>query len=538
MPAKAQEVMPKGIADYWIIIRRRFWWISITLFVLWLGVWAISWYLPASYQSEALILVEQQKVPESYVASNVTVDLQDRLQSMTQQILSRTRLQTTIDRFHLYPAKKNGRGFSQSADPIELMRQDIKIELVRSPEHAGELTAFKIQYSAGTRELAQQVNEELTSLFIDENLKEQQQQSESTTAFLSTQLSEARSRLQEQESKVQSYKAAHFGDLPSQMQSNVQILSGLQAQLLTTQRDLDIAKQQKLYLESQLQQYESQRAKGNNSDTSLASPDALETKLTDLRLQLAEVRSKYTDKYPDAVALQDKISETEKLKKQSEEELAANQKASKEKTAAEHGTEAAASNPSPTIMQIQSQLKVNQLETENLQKQETDIKAQISSYQARLNLTPRTEQELAEVSRGYEESLSNYNSLLQKQNQSMLATNLQQRQQGEQFRILDPPSLPSKPTSPNHLKLSLIGLILGMLAALSLTALLEITQVRVWQAKDLDKLVPARILVALPHLNTPSEDRRHSLLRFLRIAVTAAMILVILAGNLYAFYRG
>jgi len=538
MPAKAQDANPKGFADYWIIIRRRYWWISLPLFILWLGVWVVSWFLPAVYQSEALILVEQQKVPESYVASNITVNLQDRLQSMTQQILSRTRLQTTIDRFHLYPAKMNVRGFSQSTDPIELMRQDIKIELVRSPEHAGELTAFKIEYSAGTRELAQQVNEELTSLFIDENLKEQQQQSESTTAFLSTQLSDARSRLEEQEAKVQTFKAAHFGDLPSQMQSNVQILSGLQAQLLTTQRDLDIAKQQKLYLESQLQQYESQRARGNNSDTSLASPDALETKLADLRLQLAEVRSKYTDKYPDAIALQGKISEIEKLKKRSEEELASNQKTSKEKTATDHAAEAPSSNPSPTIMQIQSQQKVNQLETENLQKQETDVKAQISSYQARLNLTPRTEQELAEVSRGYEESLSNYNSLLQKQNQSMLATNLQQRQQGEQFRILDPPSLPSKPTSPNHLKLSLIGLILGMLAALSLTALLEITQVRVWQARDLDKLVPARILVALPHLNTPSEDRRHSLVRFLQISVTVAMILLILAGNLYAFYRG
>jgi succinoglycan biosynthesis transport protein ExoP len=538
MPVKAQDGTPKGIADYWIIVRRRFWWISLPLFILWLAVWAVSWYLPASYQSEALILVEQQKVPESYVASNVTVNLQDRLQSMTQQILSRTRLQTTIDRFHLYPAKKNGRSFSQSTDPIELMRQDIKIELVRSPEHAGELTAFKIQYSAGTRELAQQVNEELTSLFIDENLKEQQQQSESTTAFLSTQLSDARTRLEEQEAKVQTFKAGHFGDLPSQMQSNVQILSGLQAQLLTTQRDLDIAKQQKLYLESQLQQYESQRAKGTNSDAPLASPDSLETKLADLRLQLAEVRSKYTDKYPDAIALQEKISETEKLKKRSEDELAASQKASKEKAVANQGTDAPASNPSPTIMQIQSQLKVNQLETENLQKQEMDVKTQISSYQARLNLTPRTEQELAEVSRGYEESLSNYNSLLQKQNQSMLATNLQQRQQGEQFRILDPPSLPSKPTSPNHLKLSLIGLILGILAALSLTALLEVTQVRVWQARDLDKLVPVRILVALPHLNTPSEDRRHSLMRFLRIGVTAAMILVILAGNLYAFYRG
>src|SRR5580700_9826029 len=173
MPAKPKESSPASMGDYWAIIYRRFWWISLTAFICWFGVWAVSWFLPAVYQSDALILVEQQKVPENYVSSNVTINLQDRLQSMTQQILSRTRLQSTIDRFHLYPAEKRMRGLSKEKDPIELMRADIKIDLVRSPEHAGELTAFKIEYEARSPELAQQVNNELTSLFIDENLKEQ-----------------------------------------------------------------------------------------------------------------------------------------------------------------------------------------------------------------------------------------------------------------------------------------------------------------------------------------------------------------------------
>jgi succinoglycan biosynthesis transport protein ExoP len=539
MPAKPQDAISASMADYWNIIHRRFWWISLSIFFCWLGVWAFSWFMPAIYQSDAMILVEQQKVPENYVTSNVTVNLQDRLQSMTQQILSRTRLQTTIDRFHLYPPDKRLHGLAQEKDPIELMRKDIKIDLVRSPEHAGELTAFKIEYSAATPELAQQVNNELTSLFIDENLKEQQQQSESTTAFLSAQLADARTRLEEQEAKVQAYKAAHFGDLPSQVQSNVQILAGLQAQLLTAQRDLDIAKQQKLYLETQLEQYESVRpANRDTAGPAPNSPEAFDAKLNDLRLQLADARSRFSDKYPDVIALQNKIAETEKLKKQSLDEIALIQKANKEKSAASRGMETTAANATPTMMQIQSQLKVNQLETENLQKQEADVKTQISSYQTRLNLTPRTEQELAEVSRGYDESLANYNSLLQKQNQSMLATSLEQRQQGEQFRILDPPSLPTKPTSPNHFKVSLIGLILGVFVGLVLASLLEMTQPRVWQARDLEKIVPARILVALPHLSTPKEDRRSVMVRSLRIAVTAVMVILILFGNLYAFYRG
>jgi polysaccharide chain length determinant protein (PEP-CTERM system associated) len=524
------------MADYWAIFQRRFWWILLPLFLCWLGVWAISWFLPPVYESEALILVEHQKVPENYVASNVSVDLQDRLQSMTQQILSRTRLQTTIDRFHLYPTRKGLGGLTQSTDPIEQMRKDIKIDLVRSPGRA-ELTAFKIQYSAGSPELAQQVNSELTSLFIDENLKAQEQQSESTTGFLNTELTEARAKLEEQEAKVRAFKTSHFGNLPSQMQTNVQILSGLQTQLQSTQRDLDGAKQQKLYLDSLLEQYNSQPGSSVVGDATATQPEAFDKELMDLRLRLADARSKYTEQYPDVVALKDTIAKTEKLKAQVEDEMLAktDKKAGIVAADEDKGTHKI---PSPSMMQIQSQLKVNDLEMTEYQNKEKEIESQISAYQARLNLTPQTEQELADVSRGYEESMSNYNSLLQKQMQSQLATNLEQRQQGEQFGILDPPSLPAKPASPNHLKVSLGGLLVGIALGIGFAALVEMTQRRVWKSADLEGFVPAKVLVAIPHLSTPNEDRFRGAARFGRVAVTAAMIVLIVAGNLYALYRG
>src|SRR4029077_9029913 len=216
----------------------------------------------------------------------VTVNLQDRLQSMTQQILSRTRLQTTIDRFHLYAPDKGLGRLARLADPVEQMRQEIKIELVQSPGHRGELTAFKIEYSAASPELAQQVNSELTSLFIDENLRSQQQLSESTTAFLNSQLADARAKLEKQKVKVRAFKATHFSNLPSQMQSNIQILSGLQGHLQTIQRDLDGARQHKLYLDSLLEGYQSQRVGKGGED--LTSPQELDKELTDLRLRLAK----------------------------------------------------------------------------------------------------------------------------------------------------------------------------------------------------------------------------------------------------------
>ncbi len=210
---EVQDPKAHSLDDYWAMVRRRRWWILLPLSVCWLVVWGVSWLLPATYQSDALILVEQQKVPEQYVVPNVSVSLQERLQSMTQQILSRTRLQATIDLFHLYARDGGLMSKMQSADPVDQMRRDIQIELVSAPGRPGELTAFKIRYSAGSPELAQQVNTQLTTLFIDENLKSQQQLSENTTAFLDGRVADARARLAEQEAKVRAFKATHLGTL-------------------------------------------------------------------------------------------------------------------------------------------------------------------------------------------------------------------------------------------------------------------------------------------------------------------------------------
>ncbi|MGA7622936.1 MAG: GNVR domain-containing protein, partial [Candidatus Acidiferrales bacterium] len=455
--------------------------------------------------------------------------------SMTQQILSRTRLQSTINRFHLYETRR--RIFSQSEDAVEQMRKDITIQLVEAPGRPGELTAFKIRYSAGTPQLAQQVNSELTSLFIDENLRSQQQLSESTTAFLQSQLADARTKLEEQEAKVREFKASHFGDLPSQVETNVQILSGLQAQLQSIQRDLDAANQQKLYLESLQQEYQSIESSLNSGNSTAATPNTLNKELAELRRQLQEARLRYTEDYPDVVQLKDKISKMEKLKKDIGSEITANQEPAKTSdidpgaaVEVQHGSTSA-------MMQIQSQTKANRLEIQNYRQHQKKIEADIATYQARLNLTPETEQELADISRGYEESKANYDSLLQKQNQSQLATSLEQRQQGEQFRILDPPSLPGRPSTPNHLLISISGLMLGFAVGVGLVFIVELTNVRIRQEKDLEDAVPLKVLVGIPHLDIPGEDRFRVLSDTMEFVTAVVMVILILVGNLYAFYK-
>ena len=167
------------------------------------------------------------------------------------------------------------------------------------------------------------MNSDLTSLFIDENLKSQRQQSEDTGAFLESQLSSARSRLEEQEPKVRAFKAKHFGDLPNQLETNVQILNGLQAQLDNNERVLDSAKQQKLYLESLLKQYQALHLGYGGGETP-GSAETLDKELLDLRARLAEARSLYSEDFPDVVALKQKTEETGKLKEGIEGEIATN----------------------------------------------------------------------------------------------------------------------------------------------------------------------------------------------------------------------
>ena len=261
--------------------------------------------------------------------------------------------------------------------------------------------------------------------------------------------------------------------------------------------------------------------------------------MQDLRLQIQNLRTRYTDDHPDIVALKDKIAKTEALRKQTEAEIASNQQSGKSTNAIDFSAAEGVQRGSPTaIMQLQSQLKANQLEIQNEQQNAKDLELQTAAYQARLNLTPETEQELSVVSRGYEEAKFNYNSLLQKQTQSQLATSLGQQQQGQQFHIIDPPKLPDKPSAPNRFLISLVGLALGTVLGLGLATFLELTDVRFRQEKDLEGILPARMLVGIPRLSTPQEDHSRLIARYVECGAVAVVALLIFTGNLYTYYNG
>ena len=525
------EKSPEGLdlQHYLQIVRRRHLHLLIPMFIGWAMVWSASWLLHPRYQSSTLILVEQPTVPRNYVTPNVSDDLQERLRSITQQIVSRTRLLRIIDQFGLYsPPSAHG----TRDEKVEKMRKDIAIDLVRG--QGDQITAFNVSYTSGDPQLAQRVTGELTNLFINENLEVRQQRSEDTTQFLTAQLENARNQLSEQENRIRQFKSQNVGEMPEQLTSNLQILSGLQSQLQNEQDSLNAAKQQRAYLQTLADQ---SHVLGTSNDNPVAGGlPAIEQELSKLKAQLADLSSHYTDRHPDVRKLKEQISKTAKMRDQLLADPANH---------AEDGSSSASASsqrtylaPNPASAQIQSQLQANRIEITNREHSITELKTKIENYQARLNQEPIREQQLADLTRGYDQSKATYDDLLKKKNESAIATRMEIAQQGERFTVVDPPSLPQKPSFPNRLKFCGIGIAFGLALGIFAASLLEMKDDRIHEEKELKELLPARVLAEIPVIVNEDDQRKERKRMWLGWATTAFVVVTILAGTAFSYLRG
>jgi polysaccharide biosynthesis transport protein len=461
--------------------------------------------------------------------------LQQRLQSITQQILSRTRLLKIIDQFNLYSDADGG---GSPDDKVARMRKDIDVELVRSPGE--QITAFKVYYSSPNPKLAQQVTGEITNLFISDNLELRQHQSEDTTKFLATQLESARQSLFEQEEKIRQFKASHVGEMPAQLASNLQILSGLQSQLQNAEDSLNAARQQHVYVQTQLDQYRSLQgpAKSDN-DTSIGLP-AMERELEKLKAQLADLSSHYTDRHPDVRKLKEQIAKTEKTRNQliariREDKANASGRSTQIDSARQQSADPT---ESAVLLQIQGQSRSNEVEITNRERSIAGLKEKIEEYQGRLNQEPIREQQLADLTRGYEQSKASYDELLKKKNDSAMATRMELLQQGERFRIMDPPSLPQKPEFPNRLKFCGIGLGLGIALGVVVAGAFEKLDTRIHSEEEIKKLLPCDVLVDIPAIVNVGEEQKARTKMWLSWASATIVFVAILAGAAYSYLRG
>jgi polysaccharide chain length determinant protein (PEP-CTERM system associated) len=478
------------LADYLAMLRRR--WMLIVVLALVGGplAYGVSRLLPDRYKSQTLVLVERPSVPEKIVASLDNEDLSQRLSSMQQQILSRSRLEPIINQFGLYSGEVSK---VPMEDLVGQLQKAIEVTPI-TPMAAtqSQLPGFYVNVTMGNARTAQQVCTAVTSMFIEENLRLRQQHSEDTTQFLVTQLAEAKANLDEQDAKLAAFKSHYLGALPEQEQMNLNLLSNMTSQLDAATQALARAQQDKSFAESMLTQ---QIATWQATQTG-HSPETLEQQLAALQTQLATLQSRYTDDYPDVIKIKNDISA---LKRQlaTSDPHKPNADASKTKNTLE---------PSQ-IAQLRAQVhNLDQVIAEKAREQE-QIKQQIKLYQERVQSSPAVEQQFKELTRGYQTALDSYNELQKKRDESAMSAELERKQQGEQFRVLDPANLPDKPSFPNRLLFAAGGLGGGLALGLGIAFLLEMKDSSLKTERDVEFALRLPVLAMIPEIQaTPAES--------------------------------
>ena len=515
-----------------VAIKRR-WWLLVPTVVVALGACAASMVLPNRYESVATILVAHQQVPERYVTPNSTSDIREQLLLMTDAILSRTQLLRIINEFGLYP--KDQKRLAPE-DLVELIRSDITIQPTEKGAEPKDLNSFTISFTGTDPHMAQEVTSKLTALFTQEYLKSREEQSTGTTNFLDEQLQAAAADLKQQESRLRDFKMHYLGELPEQQQGNLAILAGLHAQLQDTMAAINRARQQKVYLESLLSQYQNLAAAGVAAPGAVVvSPaDTIKAELTRLKNERADLLARYTDKYPDVVKIDEQIKEAEGM-------LAASAKGlepTKGETSKESAQTANPPERDATYAQLKSQLEANRLEIQDAITEQKQLESRIAECQSRLNMTPVREEQLADILRDYDLSKKNYDDLLGKKTQSELATSLERRQQGQQFRVIDPASLPMKPSGADHVKISLGGLGAGLALGVALVFLLETKDHSLLDEEELRRVFAFPLMVGVPMLLSKVEQRRRSRVAVLEWLVGATLCLLVCATEFYVYRRG
>jgi len=497
-------------------IARRRWWVLLPASVMIFSILLVLSLLPNRYTSEATLLVVQQQVPQRYVLPTTTTDIREALQATTQEVLSRTRLLQIIEEFGLYTTERKR---LSPEGLLELMRHDIGIEPIegQSAQSAQkDVNSFKISFISNNPQLAQEVTSKLTSLFIEQNLVTREHQATTTTNFLQEQLEATKNKLSEAEEQVRSFKMQNLGELPEQQQGNLAILNGLQSQLQNTTSSLSRAQEQREYLKS-LSAYRALTIEGD---------------LARLKTERATLLGRYTSQYPAVVKVNEKIAQTEGLLMALRDSPSPGTSKAQSGPLSSMGTD---QDPSAAL-QLKSQLEANRLEIENLSREEEKLKTGIEQYQKRLNQTPVREQQLAGVLRNYDQLKQDYADLLNKETQSRLSADLEKRQEGQQFRMVDQPSLPTVPSSPKRVMISLGGAAAGVLLGLALAFFVDSKDHSFRSEKDLNQRFPLPLVVGVPFLFTNTEKRSLTWNRTFEIVGGACLLLAVFAAEFYEFY--
>ena len=476
--------------EYIEILRRRIWFIVIPFILIVAGAAAYTIFAPRQYKAGTLVLVSPQRVPEAYVQATVTSRVEERLQSIAQEVMSRTRLEQIIAEYRLY--EKERKSLSKE-EVVELMRKNIKVELPSKKEEKGY---FTISFLGPDPNVVTTVANRLSSLFIEENLKIREQQAAGTTEFLTAELAQSKVKLDEMEAAVSQYKTRFMGQLPEQRETNLRILEQLQNQYQRVGENLRAAQDRKLFIQKQMAELElpigshatgasgtrlpagssSHQQEMAMSPSGQAAGATYESQQENLVRALESLRTKYTESHPDVIAIKNRLANLERNKK----------------------TYGVATDP--RYRELKNQMAFTDMEIRRLANEERNIAGQMGAYRAKIEQSPAREQEMASLMREYQSTKEAHERLMRKSQEAQQAENLEKKQKGEQFRVIDPARLPEKPFSPDIPKILLISLLAGLGCGLGLALVREQMDRSFYDAGDVETALGLRVLATIPKI--------------------------------------
>jgi polysaccharide chain length determinant protein (PEP-CTERM system associated) len=413
---------------------------------------------------------------------------------MREKILSRSRIQPIIEKFNLFAGHGN-----TMDDRIEMTQNAIGIAPIPSSVTSSYGTpGFYITFKAPDARTAQQVCGEITSLFVSENLSNREESAEGTTDFLKQELADAKAKLDDQDAKLAAFEEKNFGALPDQEQSNVNTLQSLTTQLDAATQQLGRTQQDVTFLEAMVGQ-QTQDSQSTEPGSPGASVDDRKAQLKALVDQKRALEAQYTPDYPDVVAISRKIAD-----------LQAEIARASAQPAPAPATSTPSRSDSPRLLQLKVQLRAAQASMANTKQEQARIEQQIRTYESRVQSKPEIEEQYNQITRDHQTALDFYHSLLKKIDESSMASAMEEAQQGEQFRVLDPANLPDAPQFPNPYVFAGGGFAVGLLLGLGLAALLEYRDTSLRNERDIwafTKLPTLAVISRIKELPQPVKSR-------------------------------
>ncbi len=501
---QAAALKPDQIFE--IIVRRR-WLIIIPLcFSLTLGLF-YTLTTPKTYKASTTILIQPQKVPTDYVQSIVTTDIGQRINTISQQILSRTNLEKIIKQFRLFHNKPD----MYQEDKVQSLRRRVKVEQQGVSTKRPDTEAFSVSFTGSNPEVVMKVANTLATFFMDENLKARETQAIGTSEFLESELDKIKRKLEDREKALATYRAIHMGGLPDELETNLRTLDRLQIQQSQSSSALRETQNAISLLKSQISRLKENKNSGNlsslNPDGSYAGTQTLPTtqQQYDLeKLQLNELLSRYTVKHPEVIKLTKSIA---RLEKSLDAENQDSEKEGKDNGSSGPDKTHAASSIDNVLFQYNLNLKQMENEIVTLQASLQKIKATMLVYQKKVEDTPKRELELQSIQRDYQNIRKSYNSLLARRLEAELAVNMEKKQKGEQFRIIDHARLPEKPTSPDTRMLFMLSLVIGCGIGGGIIFLLEFLNPVIRNEGQIETEIGLPTLASIPILVQPKDNR-------------------------------